>query len=208
MTTNINFIGGHERIAYTIEHRGDCVLIDGPVPMSKFEYLTKLAPPGSVLDSDTARVLGVTFAMGPAEDLQALREAGADAAYRRERASRPGLSDAAVRWLASGERGLSSNAMFTRLTGIDATDGREADRVAHPRDPADFRRCRLLLEQAPELGENLVKMRSLSDAWRGLIDDWTNICATMDWEAPDWRSPDRSSSAPATYQLIRRATGR
>lgn len=208
MTDTSTFIGGHERAAYTIEHRNNCVLITGAVPARAFPALAKLAPDGSVMDTDAARVLGVTFAMGLPDDLQALRDAGAQSAYRRERASNPGLSEAAARWLANGERGLSSNAMFTRLTGIDATDGSERDRTAHPHDPADFRRCRLLLEAVPELNDGLVKLRGLSDAWRGLIDDWTSICTTMDWEAPDWRNPERGSSAPATYQLIRRATGR
>ena len=43
MSAEINaIIGGHERIAYTVEHRGNCVLITGAVPARALVTLTKL----------------------------------------------------------------------------------------------------------------------------------------------------------------------
>lgn len=203
MTTTA-MIGSHERTAYTVEHRGDCVLITGAVPLSAFTVLAKLAPDGSVLDPDVARIWGVTFAFGLPDDLQELRKAGEIVSMQRERKANPELSQAAVRWLASGERGVSSNTIFQWLTGIDALKG---VRMGHPYDPADFRRCRLLLEQVPELQPHFYRMREVSQQWSNLVDQWAAICATMDEELPDWRE-GLGGVAKKTYDLIKAAIGR
>lgn len=205
MSTTANLIGGHERVAYTVEHRGNCVLVTGAVPLESLATLAGLAPPDSVMDADAATVLGVTFAMGLPDDLRALRAAATPSHERSIKARYGELSAAASEWLARGERGMSSEAMFQTLTGAkvcrDHRDGKE-----HPYDPADFRRCRLLLEQVPGLSANLVKMRAVSPAWRALIDGWAEICAAMDAEDPDWRT--KPYRAPHTYQLIQQAIGR
>jgi hypothetical protein len=72
------FIGANERTAYTVEHRGPCLLITGPTPARALAALASLAPPDSIIDADAAAVLGVTFAIGPADELHKLR-AGAHA---------------------------------------------------------------------------------------------------------------------------------
>lgn len=94
--------------------------------------------------------------------------------------------------------------MFTSLTGVDALRGGHKD---HPYDPADFRRCRLLLEAVPELQPLLPNMAKESPAWAGLVKAWADICSTMDSETPNWRSP-KGERAPLTYQLIKTAIGR
>ncbi len=66
------FIGAHERLAYTVEHRGNCVLIDGPVPVAALGALAALVP-GCVLDADAAKVLGVTHVLGTPGDIEILR---------------------------------------------------------------------------------------------------------------------------------------
>lgn len=197
-------IGSHERTAYTVEHRGSCVLITGAVPAAAFPTLAQLAPGGSVMDQDCARVWGATFAFGPEGELEALRKAGTENAYRHERAKHPAISDAAARWLAGGERGISSNFIFTRLTGVNAMGGWSTERDCHPHDPADFRRCRLLLEQVPELGPLFPKMAEVSPTWARLVERWDAICAVMDEEAPKWRE-GRGQIAPKTYDLIKQA---
>lgn len=204
MSSTANLIGGHERVAYTIEHRGGCVLITGAVPMDKFGVLTMLAPKNAVMDADAATVLGVTFAFGLPDDLQALRAAATPSYERAIRQNNPGLSEAATLWLAHGERGISSETMFTSLTGVDALGSHGA---RHPYDPADFRRCRLLLEAVPELQPLLPNMAKVSPAWAGLVKAWADICNTMDNETPNWRSP-KGEHAPLTYQLIKTAIGR
>jgi hypothetical protein len=207
MTHNISasLIGAHERTAYTVEHRGNCVLINGPVPMSKFGTLALLAPKNSVMDPDVAHMLGVTFAMGPEDELQELRKAGVENVKRHERAKNPGISEASVNWLAGGERGTSSNYIFTTLTGIDAMRGWDTERDCHPHDPADFRRCQLLLEQVPELQPLFQRMALASEQWDRLTKAWPDIIAALDEEAPGWRDGRTGKSANKAYRLIKTA---
>lgn len=195
--------GGNQRVAYTVEHRGNCVLITGGVPAGAFHALTMLAPKKSVLDPDVARIYGANFAFGLRADLEVLRQAGSAAAEQRERQANPGLSEDAVRWLARGERGASSNTIFAHLTCIDALAG---DRKDHPYDPDDFRRCRLLLEQVPSLVPLFHRMASVSTEWSNLVEQWPAICDTMDTESPEWRK--RRGAASNTYDLIQRAISR
>jgi hypothetical protein len=198
MTLNATLIGAHERTAYTVEHRGNCVLIDGHVPASAFITLAKLAPRDAVLDTDAARMLGVTFAFGPKAELDKLKEQAAASQIAHTNQAHPHLSKNAIRWLATGQRGVSSETMFSVLTGH-----RLRDDFSVPWDPADFARCRLLLENVPELEPDLHKMAGVSPEWANLVRDWTKICVTMDWESPGWR--EGKGSAPATYQLIKKA---
>lgn len=198
-----NLIGGTERVAYTVEHRDGCILVSGNVPLPAFPVLVELAPKGSVVDPDLARMFGANLAFGLREDIAILKQKVSDGVFRRERALHPNLSENAVRWLASGERGVSSETMFSVLTGLNI---RERDDWSVPWDSDDFRRCRLLLEQVPELEPDLHKMSSVSLAWANLVRDWTKICLTMDQETPNWRKG--SGRATATYQLIKRAVGR
>ncbi len=124
------------------------------------------------------------------------------AEFERHVASSAKLSGAATAWLAGGERGGSSNTIFTRLTGFDAMMGASA---RHPRDPDDLRRCRLLLEQVPELRAGFSSMAGASTHWHALVTDWDGICRTMDEECPNWRDAD--GSAVKTYDRMRAALG-
>lgn len=197
MSTSINMVLGGGA-GYEVMHRGGCVLIKGAVPASAFSAFAKMVPKKSVLSSDVARLLGVTFAMGLSADLDKLREAAIPQALLRERANNPGLSDAAVKWLATGERGLSSDVMFEVLTG----EPRGLQSSAHPHDPDDFRRCRLLLEQVPEL--QLDDMKQVSPQWANLVAVWPQICAAMDQELGlNWQNPKPGAKAMATYGLIK-----
>jgi hypothetical protein len=104
-----------------------------------------------------------------------------------------------MRWLASGERGESSNTMVTHLTGIKA-HGRYG-RNTEPSDPDDLNRCRKLLEQVPELLPLLPKMATCSGPWAQLVAHWQELCDTMDAEAPRWRDGD--GAAPKTYKRMK-----
>ena len=205
MSESTTLIGAHERAAYTIEHRGDCVLITGAVPVTALGALIKLVPEGSVLSPDAARAWGATFAFGPEEDLQELLEAGQIVAMQREKQAHPKLPQAALEWLAFGERGISSETILSNLTGAPI---RLPSKWDHPYDPADFRRCRLLLEAVPELAGRLHQMSSVSPEWAALVRDWQGICTAMDAEVPNWRTPKNREGAPLTYKLIKAAIGR
>lgn len=205
VTEAINaMIGAHERTAYTIEHRGDCVLITGAVPVTALSALIKLVPKNSVMSPDVARIWGATFAFGPEEDLQELREAGEIVAMQREKQANPCLPQDALQWLAFGERGISSETILSCLTGANIL---HMHKWSHPYDPADFRRCRLLLEAVPELADRLHMMSAVSPQWAALVRDWHGICTAMDAEIPNWRTPKSSDGAPHTYELIKAAIG-
>lgn len=103
-----------------------------------------------------------------------------------------------TQWLASGQRGISSNTIFTFLTGINALDN---SRHSHPHDPDDLKRCRLLLEQCPQLKNIFDDMKKVSKEWGFLVSDWDELCKTMDEEAPDWRNG--KGSAPKTYGMMK-----
>lgn len=104
-----------------------------------------------------------------------------------------------IQWLANGERGISSNTIVTHLTGINAMG--QWGRRDHPHDPGDLSRCRLLLEQVPELRMPFVAhMATCSPVWAALTRAWDELCALMDEEAPHWR--DGRGSAPKTYRRM------
>lgn len=175
----------------------------GPQPISWLKDAEKIAGRGAVLDADIARMAGANLAAGTPEALAALRqrlEAGATLA---EVQGNPGLSPEALRWLACGHRGLSSESIFQYLTGIQVLKGHwQSEFPRTPIDPDDMRRCRLLLEQVPELEPIFRKrMASASKRWAALVQRWDEICAVMDEESPEWRAG--KGRAPKTYDLMR-----
>ena len=63
-------------------------------------------------------------------------------------------------WLAMGERGLSSEFIVLHLTGTPMNSRRWG--VRYPLDPADFRRCQLLLKAVPLAELSFSSMRTAS----------------------------------------------
>jgi hypothetical protein len=104
----------------------------------------------------------------------------------------------AIEWLRSGERGVSSEAIFERLTGVPVGDRWGS---TYPADSWDLRRCRLLLEAVPAFRERLGEMAGACPVWDRLVAGWGELCALMDEEAPDWRD---GQWAPRTYDLMRK----
>jgi len=173
----------------------------GPQPIDFFKKAQKACGKDSILDQDIARMAGADFAIGEPAALTELRTRLEAGALRAEVSAHPGLSDAATKWLATGNRGMSSNTIFTVLTGVDACNGETPKSC--PYDPSDLRRCRLLLEQVPELQADLHKMASVSPVWHELIAIWGTICKVMDKECPNWRKG--IGSVNQTYELMRQA---
>lgn len=106
-----------------------------------------------------------------------------------------------VVWLQHGERGSSSEAIFERLTGLPIGGG--SFRGATPRDPADVRRCRLLLETVPDFAHRFDEMAGVSPQWEMTVRLWPELCATMDDECPAWRSG--AGMASKTYRMMKGA---
>ncbi len=94
------------------------------------------------------------------------------------------LTLAQVAWLRSGHRGLSSEALFERLTGHVLCAYRHHD--AHPHDPGDLQRCQLMLERCGLL-ERIGEAAGLSKAWGRLVPHWIELIELMDQENPTWR---------------------
>ena len=106
-------------------------------------------------------------------------------------------------WLASGERGVSSEAIVTALTGVQVGRQWGAD---HPYDPADFRRCQLLLRSHP-LAELQFRdvMRDASPTWGRLIDAWDDIHAAIEDECPGYIDNPQQRHASKGYALMTEA---
>jgi len=81
-----------------------------------------------------------------------------------------GLSE----WLLHGERGISSEAIVSQITGFNICHSR-CRGIDHPRDPADFRRCRELLETVPYCRRHLDRMKTRSPIWARLVECWDEL---------------------------------
>lgn len=82
-------------------------------------------------------------------------------------------------WLATGQRGISSEAIASHLSGIPITTRRDA-----PWDPSDFRRCERLLRTVPAARAEFHRMAEVSAHWARLVDVWDELVALAELEAP------------------------
>lgn len=193
-------------VSFRVIERDECIFIEGSLPSNWLQAISAMIP-GAVLDSHLARMMGVNFAIGLPDDIEACK-----AAKIKEINSLPlahnltGLSNSIVRWLATGERGASSETMLSHLAGVDCRD-LDAQYAAHPHDPDDLRRCMLLLDQCPELVPLMPKMSSASKQWAALVAIWPELTATMLEEIGSIHTPRKGASAPRTYKLIKDAIG-
>jgi hypothetical protein len=163
---------------------------------------------GCVMDTDIARIHGAVVVLGKPGDLARLREApetiakGEALAARLSLAVGPHLagplSAEARHWAVFGEQGLSSQALFRVLTGVSVPGAGFG--ISHPRDPADLRRCLLLIEQVPECRGRLAAIADISPAWAALAAVWDRLAATLSEEAPEWRGCHWK--APRTFALM------
>lgn len=92
------------------------------------------------------------------------------------------LTQAQLRWLTSGERGISSEQIFETLTGFAASGGRKRS-ATHPMDPADLRRCLLLLQQVPEFEPRISELAFVSPEWAALVAHWDELTTMFKEEA-------------------------
>ncbi|MEJ6002745.1 hypothetical protein [Paucibacter soli] len=117
------------------------------------------------------------------------------------------LKPEAVRWLAHGHRGVSSNTLFALIYGIQ-TGVDEGSRMA-PADSGDFRRCRLMADDIPGARQRILGITDIRaigyqrDRILTVVKHWDALCALMDSESPDWRSPKASSPSPKLNAVLR-----
>jgi hypothetical protein len=186
---------------HCLVRHAQCFFIFGALPLSEFSAFAHLMPKKAVLDPYLAQLAGANFAGGMPDYIAKIVDVLKPLALQRTKTLYTGfgLSDEAIRWLAVGQRGSSSEAMFVRLVN-GGRDVIEANDTRHPHDTADVARCRLLLEELPEALENLQLMEKASPTWTALIAKWGDICASMDNESPNWRN--REGTAPVTNTMI------
>lgn len=111
-----------------------------------------------------------------------------------------------TRWLASGERGVSSEAIVSHLTGEPVGRYRIGD--DYPFDPSDFRRCEVLLRHVPLARLTFPAMASRSPIWAALVAEWDELVALMESESPGvFGTSDPRGSAPKTYARMKEIRG-
>lgn len=108
------------------------------------------------------------------------------------------LPDGANKWLRNGERGVSSETIFSHLTGIPVCGSWQSP----PFDPGDLRRCLLLVEAVPAFRAELPRMAELGPHWAVIVEHWDELCCLMDSEVPRWRE-GHGGKAPRTYERMR-----
>ncbi len=109
------------------------------------------------------------------------------------------MSPAAIEWHLHGEHGISSEAIFDRLS-FGGTSPRWNSN--HPLDPSDFRRCELLLRAVPEFRSRLSEMAAESPVWAALVSRWQEIAALLEEEVPGVYE-GANGSAVRTYALMK-----
>jgi hypothetical protein len=109
----------------------------------------------------------------------------------------------AITWHLHGEHGISSQAIYDRLT-YGVTQDRWGSN--YPHDPDDFRRCEVLLRRVPDFRERFSDMAGESPVWAALVSRWTEIATVFETECPGvYDESDRRTGRMAhrTYELMR-----
>ncbi|MDM0107926.1 hypothetical protein QTH97_23465 [Variovorax sp. J22R24] len=199
--------------SYRILMREGCRLVYGHMPLSEFLNLVRQAHDRELLHPGLARMLEATAVIGPPEALARIRRQETPAAVERMRKQLGRaallLDPHALRWLAAGEQGPASLALFALLTGVRPRYYRGKTTGDVPREANAFRRCRLLIEQVPALRRALpVLAERVAEPgiaeWAAIAEAWDDLCAQMDHEAPDWRlGPIRAQGVTAMLKCFR-----
>ena len=83
-----------------------------------------------------------------------------------------GINENVNAWLQDGERGISSEAIVSKLAGINIS-GKWG--LLAPCDPSDFKRCMDLLKAVPEFRPRLQEMSEVSEYWKLLVKNWDEL---------------------------------
>ena len=78
-------------------------------------------------------------------------------------------------WLTKGERGMSSDTIFSICTGTPVIRFRST-----PCDPDDFRRCYLLLQALPELRDAFPALEKAGEVWKAIVQNWDHMVALLE----------------------------
>ena len=108
-----------------------------------------------------------------------------------------------LQWLATGEKGISSEAIAFKMAGV--VPGNKRSWPTHPYDPSDFKRCLKLVNFIPEIRSRLDEMRSISREWNAIIEHWKEVEECFMGEVAEWLTDEHSNKrAHKTYILMRK----
>lgn len=111
------------------------------------------------------------------------------------------IEKAVLIWMSEGETGLSSMSLARETAGLPHPTKGSFGGIWAPSDPADLRRCRLLIEAVPEARQAVDRLAEKHDGWRGLAADWNEINRLYDEEAATgWKN-----DAHPTYRAMKKA---
>ena len=180
---------------YTVRHEQGCTFVYGPIPIADFVKLTRSGTAGDIIDVHLGRLARATCVFGQREACRALYARYEAQERARVLAQYPMLDPPAQEWLAVGDQGASSAALFFHWTGVrpyfvQCGPASAQTPSAAPRDSEDFARCQRLLEQVPAFAARLTEARTLSPIWARLVDAWPALTEMLDGEAPDWRTAE------------------
>ena len=84
------------------------------------------------------------------------------------------MNDKILEWFATGERGVSSEAMALAVAGFPSSRWHHNN----PSDSGDFGRCVKFLHHVPEARQHMDKVAALSPVWAKLVDEWSSLEAS------------------------------
>lgn len=100
-----------------------------------------------------------------------------------------------IAWLANGDTGISSKAIWGVLMGRDIGALEFGDDNT-PRDPSDFGRCYRLLKVMPSWRLRLPEVAAKFPRWKPLVDAWDELTTLYEQELP-------KGSAPKLYDRMK-----
>lgn len=165
---------------YKIEKRSGCTVIWGSIPLEDMISLSIKEPSEVIMSTDLPSKMGASFVFGTRENLEALAK-DPDLPIcpvrleEAERARKKGLPESFVDWLVDGDRGMSSNAIAQKVTGVITS----REYIAHPLDTSDFGRCLgvidALISDSMSEKDIVKQMVGLTPTWTRLAWQWFEI---------------------------------
>jgi hypothetical protein len=90
------------------------------------------------------------------------------------------INDRANQWIAGGDVGASSKAIWSVMQGM------KPEQHAYPSDGSDLGRCIRLLRLIPEWRPRLGEMSSVSSYWAALVPAWDDLESWYGPEDHEW----------------------
>ena len=101
------------------------------------------------------------------------------------------MSATALRWIAGGDTGVSSKAIWSHMMTGELPDDPFTAFGTWPSDPDDFGRCYRLLKLMPEWRPRMNEMGKHGRGWAALVPVWEELTAMYEAEIDTTQSRHR-----------------